>query len=542
LTQAGALSPQAALAKWFPGKSFRDQQKAVCDRTFAGRSTLVLMPTGMGKSLLFQLPVLAMGGIGVVFSPLIALMRQQSEVLTNLGATVLSLGGYDPLEAQKALRDFPWRRGGSSFIFVSPERAETDGYFEFLLREHAKNIRLVAVDEAHCISQWGNEFRPEYKAIPNVLDRSFGAGSWPSILCLTATLDANSQAEIIRDFRLSHSDVVRSPNMLRTNLNLSFHVCEDSPEKLRQLQGLLGQHRGEKLIVYTHLKKNKKAGTRALSELFAAAGFECAPFDADQSLEEKDRTLTGFLDGSIKVIFATGAFGMGVDISDVRGVIHFLLPESLEQYYQEVGRAGRDGKPAFGALLYTPKNAKVRRDMIAASRRTAEQVTDMWNGVCGAGGPGLRTVNVWSEFQGKDDEHALFYAFQRIGVLNVVARAPGRLQSFEGCGPVGLSFLNTLRSATVTGSLAAAIRKLNLNPSATVRDIYDLYDRGEIKLVRSPDKTLFFTTKEFCESDADMIVSEIAARVQTRLEKFNSFVELVESESDPEQALRARFA
>jgi len=344
-----SLSPDAALAKWFPATSgFRDRQREALVRVWEGNSSLVLMPTGMGKSLTFQLPVLASNGIGIIVSPLVALMQQQAQILQNAGATVLSLGGSDALDAQEALRSFPWTKG-PAFLFVSPERAETDGYLEHLLRKNRDAITLVAVDEAHCISQWGHDFRPPYKSIPGFLDRAFGRGTWPVVLCLTATLDSYNQNEVLADFRLSPKDVLRSANMLRTNLDLSFRVFENGDEKLSALEALLAEHRGEKLIVYTHLKQNKKQGTRALAAHFRGLGHRCAPFDADVPLAEKNETLSSFAKGNVDVVFATGAFGMGVDIPDIRGVIHFLLPESLEQYYQEVGRGARQQAGIRGA-------------------------------------------------------------------------------------------------------------------------------------------------------------------------------------------------
>ena len=168
-------SPEAALARWFPDASFRDRQLDAVRRLHAGRSALVLMPTGMGKSLIYQLPVLATDGVGLIISPLIALMQQQAKNLERLGATVLTLGGADAQSAQASMRAFSWSNG-PAFLFISPERLETDGYLEFLLRRHRSATMLVAIDEAHCISQWGHDFRPAYKAIPNFLDRAFGPG------------------------------------------------------------------------------------------------------------------------------------------------------------------------------------------------------------------------------------------------------------------------------------------------------------------------------------------------------------------------------
>ena len=154
MTAAASTQPHQALAKFFPNVAgFRDCQEEVIKRAFANRSSLVLMPTGMGKSLTYQLPVLASGGVGIIVSPLIALMQQQAQVLRDAGANVLSLGGADAAEAQRALRSFPWS-DGAGFLFVSPERAENDGYLEFLIRKYRQKVKLVAIDEAHCISQW----------------------------------------------------------------------------------------------------------------------------------------------------------------------------------------------------------------------------------------------------------------------------------------------------------------------------------------------------------------------------------------------------
>ena len=537
----GCVSLKDALRRWFPATTgFRDRQREAVQRVLDGRSCLVLMPTGMGKSMVFQLPVLASGGVGLVISPLIALMQQQAQILRDAGATVLSLGGSDAKEAQEALRAFPWS-GGPAFLFVSPERSETDGYLEHLLRRHRSAVTVVAVDEAHCISQWGHDFRPSYKAIPGFLDRAFGTRAWPPVVCLTATLDAHDEAEIQADFRLVPDDVVRSSNMLRTNLGLHFEVFDNADAKMEALEDLLGKHRGEKLIVYTHLKQNRKRGTRALAQHFGERGFRCAPFDADLPMAEKDGTLRGFADGRIDVVFATGAFGMGIDIPDIRGVIHFLLPESLEQYYQEVGRAGRDGLPAFGVLLHTAVNTKVRRDMIRKAAKSEDEVREVWTNVCQVGRSSLRTISPWTEFQGKDDEHALFYAFQRIGALTVVARGPGRLHCFEARGPDGAVQLQRLQSATRIGNTTAAIRKLGLDPAEAMGELYELYDQGELKLVRSPDKTLLFETRELQNADVESIVDDIATKVEKRLAGFDDFVEIIGAGVDPTSALRERF-
>jgi ATP-dependent DNA helicase RecQ len=548
-----AGTPQEALARWFPGTpTFRDRQADALERIWRGRSTLVLMPTGTGKSLVFQLPVLASGGIGIVISPLIALMQQHAAFLRDLGANVLSLGGTDATEAQAALSNFDWDRG-PSFLFVSPERAETDGYLEFLLRKHRSRVALLAVDEAHCVSQWGHDFRPPFKAIPGFLDRTFGPGMWPTLVALTATLDSHDEAEILGDFRLTSDDVIRSRNMLRTNLDLSFRVFDNAEAKLTALDDLLEAHKGEKVIVYTHLKSNKKAGTRALAERFQSRGFRCAPFDADLPLAEKDETMLAFANGDLDLVFATGAFGMGIDIPDIRGVVHFLLPESLEQYYQEVGRAGRDGRPAFGVLFHTPVNTRVRRTMIEASALSVEDVRKVWDGEFANSKAELRTLDPWVQFQGRasrrydkdaispETVHALFYAFQRVQALEVLARGPGRLACFNAKGPEGAMLLKRLGGATATGNTTAAIRKLGLDPHTTMMGLFDLFDRGELRLASSPGKTLVFRTTELSDEQAQAIADDVRAKVDKRLAAFEAFAALVEGGVSPQAALAARF-
>ncbi len=497
------------------------------------------MPTGEGKSLTYQLPPLMRDGVAVVVSPLIALMREQASCLSALGVPAVSLGGLDAREAQEKMRSFPFG-SGAGFIFTSPERAETDGYLEYCLRKNRDRIVLAAIDEAHCISQWGHDFRPAYKALPFFLDRAFGRDGWPPILCMTATLDELSQAEVLQDFRMTPGDCVRSDRMLRHNLSLGMERYSDTKEKLAALDQLVESHRDDKILIYTHLKHNKTAGTRAVAERLRQSGHVVAAFDADLPLEERDRVLFGFTDGSIRVVCATGAFGMGVDIPDIRGAIHFLLPESLEQYYQEVGRAGRDGKPAFGRLLYTPRNAAVREDMIVQSRTSADEVKTIWAGLFGAGRAEIRSISPAVEFRNQEREYGLFYALQRAGVVELLARGPGRLAALEARGADGLMFLKRLSSATRIGTVAAAFRKLGDDPAAAYERLFDLYTSGDLRLIRSPDNVLLFRTRELREEQAEAIAEDMNNHVAKRLRDFAEFKAIVEG-GDIQAALKLRF-
>jgi ATP-dependent DNA helicase RecQ len=467
-------------------------------------------------------------------------MREHADRLNAKGVQSLSLGGLGAKEADEQLRAFAWD-DGPGFILTSPERTETDGFLEYLLSVNRSRVAIVAIDEAHCISQWGHDFRPTYKALPGFLDRAFGRGAWPTVLCLTATLDRISQAEVLDDFRIGLDDVVRSKVMIRQNLDLSFQRYDDTEQKLAALDAVLEEHRGEKIIVYVHLKHNKTAGTRVIAERVKSRGHRAAPFDADLPLEDRDAIMADFAGGRLEVVCATGAFGMGIDVPDIRGVIHFLLPESLEQYYQEVGRAGRDGEPAFGLLMYAPRNAKVRMDMINARRTKADSVLKVWSDLIQAGRSDTRSLSPSVEFQDRDEDYALFYAFQRAGAVEVLARGPGRLKPLKARGTKGHELLNRLSGATKNGNVLSAFRKLGVSPAEGYRELFELYSQREIDFVLAPDSVLVFRSKALSPEQAEEIAADINAKVDGRLENFEAFKTLIETSDNPGEALKSRF-
>jgi ATP-dependent DNA helicase RecQ len=288
------------------------------------------MPTGSGKSLIFQATGILLNTTTLVISPLLALMGQQSERLTDKNLTVLAYNSTlgDTGAQVKALKDFFKTKSQPRFIYVSPEKLLHDGFLEYVLRRHRQEIGLVVIDEAHCVSQWGHEFRPAYKFIPPCLDNIFGATPRSPVLALTATLSQKDLTEVCGDFQIASEGVLRSPEILRSNISINIEpeLPNDKAKEIR-LREILEKHRGEKVIVYTHIKK-RRYGTRKMAEAFAAE-FEARPFDADLDDVDKRNTLGAFERGEVKVIFATGAFGMGIDIPDIRVVVHYLLPESL---------------------------------------------------------------------------------------------------------------------------------------------------------------------------------------------------------------------
>jgi ATP-dependent DNA helicase RecQ len=336
-----------------------------------------MMPTGSGKSLIFQYAAASMEKTALVFSPLRALMSQQNSDLVKSRFSSLALhecGGYSPYH--NALRGISHGKL-PTFIYVSPERAAADGLLRHVLRQKQDQIGLIVIDEAHCVSQWGETFRPLYRMIPKFIEGVFGPSKTPPILCLTATLNADDEKEICKSFGVSVNGRVKSPYLRRKNIILSFESVVNQGAKESRLEEILRAHPGQKVLVYAHIVSNKEYGTRALAEKFSQKGFCCDFFDAQASEEHKASVFQRFLDGDLPIVFATSAFGMGVHIPDIRAVVHYLLPESVEQYYQEVGRAGRDGEQANAYLLFTETNLKVRRHLIRKSVPSSERIDEI---------------------------------------------------------------------------------------------------------------------------------------------------------------------
>ncbi len=320
----------------FPG--FRLNQEGVCRAAAGGRDTLLVMPTGSGKSLCYQLPALARGGTALVISPLIALMDDQAAKLTALGLRVARIHSGLPREAaRQACRDY--LNGTLQFLFIAPERMRVPGFPEMLAR---RTPCLVAIDEAHCISQWGHDFRPDYRMLGRHLPMLRPA----PVIALTATATPIVQRDIVTQLDL------RDPALFihgfrRTNL--AIEVVELSKPRRPQLVfDLLRESARRPAIVYAPSRKEAEALATDLNERFPAAAYH-AGLDA----EHRDRVQRAFLRGELEAVVATIAFGMGIDKADVRTVIHTALPASLEAYYQEIGRAGRDGQASRTILLHS---------------------------------------------------------------------------------------------------------------------------------------------------------------------------------------------
>ncbi len=329
-------NPKQVLRDVFGYDAFRGPQAAIVAHVCAGGSALVLMPTGGGKSLCYQIPALCRPGTAVVVSPLIALMQDQVGALRQAGVRAAALHSAESADAVAAT----WRQlqgGQLDLLYVSPERLLNGDLIERLAD---LPLALFAIDEAHCVSQWGHDFRPEYLQLA-VLAERFSA--IPRI-ALTATADPRTRAEIVARLGLEQAAVFLA-SFDRPNIR---YVLRDKSEPRRQLLAFLDTQRGHSGIVYARSRKRVEEFATALK----AAGHDALPYHAGLAAETRSAALQRFRLGSGVVVVATIAFGMGIDKPDVRFVAHVDLPKSLEAYYQETGRAGRDGLPAVAWMLH----------------------------------------------------------------------------------------------------------------------------------------------------------------------------------------------
>ena len=337
----------ALLKSVFGFSAFRANQQAVCQAAVAGRDLLLVMPTGAGKSLCYQLPAIARGGTALVISPLIALMDDQAAKLASLGLRVARIhSGLDRSLARQACVDY--LNGSLQFLFIAPERLRVPGFPEMLAK---RRLALIAIDEAHCISQWGHDFRPDYRMLGQHLPQLRAGDHAAPVLALTATATPTVQADIVAQLGMVHPE--HFIHGFRRD-NLAIEVVEvPVPDRAGAICGLLADPARRPAIVYATSRKQAEALAESLSSHGAKQRIPAAAYHAGLDAETRERVQTAFQAGRLEVVVATIAFGMGIDKADIRTVIHAGLPATLEGYYQEIGRAGRDGAPSRTYLMHS---------------------------------------------------------------------------------------------------------------------------------------------------------------------------------------------
>ena len=355
-------SPESILKEKFGYDTFRPLQKEIITNVLNGQDTVAIMPTGGGKSLCYQIPALLFDGLTIVVSPLIALMQDQVAQLKATGIAAAFLNSSLDWEQYQRTTDAV-RGGQCRLLYLAPERLGTARIRE-LLHESQMSVSCITIDEAHCISEWGHDFRPDYREIAGF------RAEFPDAVCLALTATATEQVrgDIVRNLRLRNPAVLTA-SFNRQNIFLSVRPKKDA---LFQVSSFLREHADESGIIYCFSRKQVDELCRGLQE----KGFSVLSYHAGLDDSERAEHQEQFIRDKVDIMVATVAFGMGINKPNVRFVIHYDLPKSLEQYYQEIGRAGRDGNPATALLLYTAADIRKIRYFIeeSADSEKAEQL------------------------------------------------------------------------------------------------------------------------------------------------------------------------
>ena len=347
------------MKKVFGLEGFRPGQEEVIDSILNGNDTLAIMPTGSGKSLCYQLPGLHRRGTTIVVSPLISLMKDQSDKLNALGLDAPQLNSALPKsETEESLERV---EDGADFVFTTPERLATDA--EFVATLAALELDHIVIDEAHCISQWGHDFRPAFLELKRVI-KELGR---PPVLALTATATQSVIDDIVDRLGMRAPAIVNT-GIYRDNLHLEVINAANDEDKRRRLVEMIRKEDGIG-IVYAATIKHVEA---AYTDLHAA-GINVARYHGRLGARERHDNQERFMAGELKAMIATNAFGMGIDKSDIRFVIHYSMPGSLEAYYQEAGRAGRDGEPSRCTLLFNIQDRRTHKYFIGGQYRGARR-------------------------------------------------------------------------------------------------------------------------------------------------------------------------
>ena len=522
------LNLDADFKEYFPEQNYMlsDLQKAVITNVVEQANTLCIMPTGGGKSTVYWMSGIELGGITVVVSPLIALIEEQATRIETEGYQTFAFhGGIEAKKQMELLTAFAKGELNPRFIFVSPEKIATDGYFEYCLKQRRDEIKLVVIDEVHCVSQWGMSFRPFYKRIPDFLNRIFGHDAWARVLALTATLNPKELGDICDAFRITRENILKKEILMRNEIQLHVKKFINEAEKEEHFWNLIRMHRDEKTLVYVYRKKGDR-GVEGLAKEALDKGYNAAMFHGEMTAKERMEVIELFKSGKVNIVFATNAFGMGIDIRDIRVIIHFMIPESAEQYYQEVGRAARDGGGANAYLLYSNKNIDVKRThFIDRSFPTEDKLRETYKNI------GKRCGNrVFQYFDNEDVQKCLPY-FIGCGLISILGKGfSGLSELYDIQDPV----IQQYYDSTISQGFVKTMKKNNITSDQLSETVYEAVLNGSVKLGKPLERWLVIDVKDTSISDErmDIMLNDIEEKKRYKHDLLDYFVYLLEDAPD----------
>ncbi len=364
-TQASGGTIESVFRETFHLNEFRKGQRGIIESVLANHDTMAVMPTGGGKSLCYQMPAVVLNRLVIVISPLIALMQDQVRALRDIGVAAGCLHSGQDIEAKRAVFQ-AIRRGGTYVLYLSPERVQKPGFADWV---KTQDVALFAIDEAHCVSQWGPDFRPDYGKLkmlrewkPNVPILALTASATPTVLeDIITTLGMKSAERHVRGF-------------YRPNLFYQVSICETDDQKLEWLKAAIRRTPEGRILVYCGTRNSAEALAIELATEFADVSYYHAGLSAEARVEAQEKLNRR----QTRILCATNAFGMGIDYPDVRLVIHHQMPANVESFYQEMGRAGRDGKMSRCLLLYSKKDKGLQSFFIQQSKAEARVISSKW--------------------------------------------------------------------------------------------------------------------------------------------------------------------
>lgn len=497
------------------------------------QNALAIIPTGGGKSLLYQLKALDLKGITIVVSPLIALMNEQVNELNERGINAIALNSNYSLPRQRQLL----RGLGKSkvkLLYIAPERLQNP-FFRAALISSKVEISMIVVDEAHCISQWGSGFRPDYSQIPAFISFLHQNQHQPRVLCLTATLATQARADIASAFNVKNDCIYVSNEILRSNLSLDFKKVEKEDEKEGLLRTFLEAHKPKKCIVYLYSKMLTKRYATLLSDAYKT-GF----YNADIDAEERDQIYSDFKNGEIEILFATTAFGMGINIPDIESIVHFHIPNSIEEYYQQVGRGWRRKKPIMTCnclVLWSEKNFRERKRELLNQKYTSEDIKDAYRSLTGSAEISKvgQVVNKSKDTLLSGQEYnlqLLKHKLEKYGIIRTLGELNGSPRTILMKQPTLLWKDIQLSAEEGMDSFGYVSEVLGIDLWKIIEHLYEQDLNDNIKVLPAMQKDVFFEVLKL-EIPEDIIITitrEINDDIDYRITQIERLMELFKSE------------